>query len=303
MKWNFKNLSAALGCFDKSGHIKGGLLNDHHSLTIADNKDGTFSLYDEYGDEYGDPLLTDRYDNIDHVKGNAIYTTIEFKIGGEITIKDAPVKRTLMLDTSDYFGEKIEYITVKEDFQLPGTGIILEKGDRIYISESKKVNEDCTSDMYEGEEIENLFVATTRNGKYGVQLYKDGIIYARFLPSGSGGLRFKTPQEQSLTYIISELIRSLTNPTMYEKVIIDNIGLGDYLGYAYKEIMNRFRLLRTAPKGTEEHKAWYAIIRIFASKLGKVNKSDNSIKKEIDRILDEIDSFIWDAIEQNKNNE
>ena len=199
-------------------------------------------------------------------------------------------------------------IVITEEFQLPGTGVILEKGDRIYISESKKVNEDCTSDMYEGEEIENLFVATTRNGKYGVQLYKDndwadGIIYARFLPSGSGGRKFKTPQEQSLTYIISELIRSLTNPTMYEKVIIDNIGLGEYLGYAYKEIMNRFRLLRTASKGTEEHKAWYAVIRIFASRLGKVNKSDNNIKKEIDRILDEIDSSIWDAIEQNKNNE
>ena len=206
----------------------------------------------------------------------------------------------------------MEKIVITENFQLPGENIVLEKGDTIFVSspgshgKERKFNEDCTSDMYEGEEIENLFVATTRNGKYGVQIYKDndwadGILYARFLPSGRGGRKFKTPQEQSLTYIISELIRSLMNPEMYEKVVIDNIGLGDYLSYAYKELMNRFKLLRTASKGTEEHKAWYAVIRGFASRLAKVNKSDNSVKKEIDRILDEIDGIIWDAIERNKN--
>ena len=154
MEYNFKNLSAVLGCFDKSYNIKGGLLNDECSLTIKEGKKpGSFELWDEY-DEYADsPVFSEYYKNIAHVKGTANWTRIEFKNGGEVTITVPPVKRVLMLDTSKYRGkqtEKKESVMVKhfifnEDIKIPGTNLILEKGDKVYVKEAMKAGLNCSN--------------------------------------------------------------------------------------------------------------------------------------------------------------
>lgn len=139
MEYNFKSLSAVLGCFDKSSNIKGGLLNDECSLTIKEGKKaGSFELWDEY-DEYADsPVFSEYYKNIAHVKGTANWTRIEFKNGGEVTITVPPVKRVLMLDTSKYKGKQTEKreFTIREAVKVPGTGIILEKGDKIFYEDN-----------------------------------------------------------------------------------------------------------------------------------------------------------------------
>lgn len=145
MEYNFKNLSAVLGCFDKSYNIKGGLLNDECSLTIKEGKKpGSFELWDEY-DEYADsPVFSEYYKNIAHVKGTANWTKIEFKNGGEVTITVPPVKRVLMLDTSKYKGKQTEFV-IKESVKIPGTNLILEKGDKVYVKEAIKAGLSCSN--------------------------------------------------------------------------------------------------------------------------------------------------------------
>lgn len=144
MEWNFKNLSAALGCFDRPFNWgKDAKASYDLNLVIEDGNDGKyFALYDLYSED-SDPELFEKYDNIAHVYGELSgTTTIEFKKGGYVTIRTPRGGRKILFLDLDHYTKKCYYrgeskmtksLEIKEDIRIPGTNILLEKGDKVYI--------------------------------------------------------------------------------------------------------------------------------------------------------------------------
>lgn len=134
MEWNFKSLSAALGCFDKPLNQKGlAKANYELCLVVEDNRGEDFSLYDLYSDSL-DPEFAESYDNIAHVYGRVGEIEIEFKKNGSIILRRPKQgMKMLLLDFNTYKKRREDVIEIKKDVRIPGTNILLEKGDKIII--------------------------------------------------------------------------------------------------------------------------------------------------------------------------
>lgn len=136
------------------------------------------------------------------------------------------------------------------------------------------------------ETTENvLFRATTRGGKDFFEIKKttfdDGGTYYDWTSerSGGGGNADKLP----LAEFIGEI---LTPDVTYDKIVVDNLGIGNLLKNTYKNINSMFDDLKKAPKGSEEHQLWFTVWRVLKKHLMMSNKDTvSAISNLIDRVL------------------
>lgn len=137
--------------------------------------------------------------------------------------------------------------------------------------------------MEETEDV--LFRATTRGGKDFFEIKKttfdDGGTYYDWSSerSGGGGNADKLP----LAEFIGEI---LTPDVTYDKIVIDNLGIGNLLKNTYKNINSMFGDLKKAPKGSGEHQLWFTVWRVLRKHLMVSNKDTvSAISNLIDRVL------------------
>ena len=136
------------------------------------------------------------------------------------------------------------------------------------------------------ETTENvLFRATTRGGKDFFEIKKttfdDGGTYYDWSSerSGGGGNADKLP----LAEFIGEI---LTPDVTYDKIVVDNLGIGNLLKNTYKNINSMFDDLKKAPKGSEDHQLWFTVWRVLKKHLMMSNKDTvSAISNLIDRVL------------------
>lgn len=244
--YNEDRLAKALGC--RSLNFENLPLNEVLGLLVYDGeKQGVFYLADN---STGSIEFTGFYRDILEAfydrSGKA--GVIRFKDGSSIVIRDLGG----FLDIE------------KRNFESAP-----EKND-------KKVTE-STEDI--------LFRATTRGGKDFFEIKKttfdDGGTYYDWTSerSGGGGNADKLP----LAEFIGEI---LTPDVTYDKIVVDNLGIGNLLKNTYKNINSMFDDLKKAPKGSEQHQLWFTVWRVLKKHLMMSNKDTvSAISNLIDRVL------------------
>ena len=192
-----------------------------------------------------------------------------------------------------------EYDLLKEFWEISSWKLsnFYRKGSNIYkfidkmIAEFKKVKQFESASKKSNkknvkETTENvLFRATTRGGKDFFEIKKttfdDGGTYYDWTSerSGGGGNVDKLP----LAEFIGEI---LTPDVTYDKIVVDNLGIGNLLKNTYKNINSMFGDLKKAPKGSEQHQLWFAVWRGLRKELMLSNKNTvSAIRDLIDRTL------------------
>lgn len=287
MTWDFKNLALALGCTEESSNYRGGLLNYEMPLVIKKGKKaGIFELYDEY-DEYGEPLIINKFSNIAHVKGTYSYNIIEFKDGGSVSFTTLDPKGLILsFELEDYKGNITEgtqkkSFNIKESVKIPGTDIILEKGDKIYVKEAEEV----------------LFRATTRGGRDFFEIKKttleDGTVFYDFSSSNSGG--GGNEGKLSLGQYVGEM---LSPDVTFDKIAIDKLGIGNIIKDTYKAINSKFGYLKKTSKGSKEHQLWFAVWRTLR---GQLMRSDADTASELKSLIKKTFDLIEDKLSEKLN--
>lgn len=219
MIYNFNDLLFIFSASEKSTRVKGGFISEEYSLTIAKgNYAGSFAIYSK--DNSSSPVFLEIIRNIKSLEHYDNFVKITFRNNSFIRVFRSS-KTTI--DSSEYVNDRAQYnkgigvleSVIKKNVRIPGTNIILEKGDRIVVRsrvneaynedrlaktlgcrslnfENLPMNEDLGLLVYDGEKQGVFYLADNSTGSIEFTgLYRD-ILEAFYDRSGKAGvIRFK----------------------------------------------------------------------------------------------------------------
>ena len=222
MIYNFNDLLFIFGASEKSTRVKGGFISEEYSLTIAKgNYAGSFAIYSK--DNSSSPVFLEIIRNIKSLEHYDNFVKITFRNNSFIKVFRSS-KTTI--DYSDYVNDYMQYndgigvleSVIRKDVRIPGTNIMLEKGDRIVVRHKAKhvkeaynedrlakalgcrslnfeklpLNEDLGLLVYDGEKQGVFYLADNSTGSIEFTGFYRDILEAFYDRSGkSGVIRFK----------------------------------------------------------------------------------------------------------------
>lgn len=222
MIYNFNDLLFIFSASEKSTRVKGGFISEEYSLTIAKgNYAGSFAIYSK--DNSSSPVFLEIIRNIKSLEHYDNFVKITFRNNSFIKVFRS-LKTTI--DYSDYVNDYIQYndgigvleSVIRKDVRIPGTNILLEKGDRIVVRNKAKhikeaynedrlakalgcrslnfenlpMNEDLGLLVYDGEKQGVFYLADNSTGSIEFTGFYRDILEAFYDRSGkSGVIRFK----------------------------------------------------------------------------------------------------------------
>ena len=222
MIYNFNDLLFIFSASEKSTRVKGGFISEEYSLTIAKgNYAGSFAIYSK--DNSSSPVFLEIIRNIKFLEHYDNFVKITFRNNSFIKVFRSS-KTTI--DYSDYVNDYIQYndgigvleSVIRKDVRIPGTNIMLEKGDRIVVRNKAKhvkeaynedrlakalgcrsmnfenlpMNEDLGLLVYDGEKQGVFYLADNSTGSIEFTGFYRDILEAFYDRSGKAGvIRFK----------------------------------------------------------------------------------------------------------------
>lgn len=128
-----------------------------------------------------------------------------------------------------------------------------------------------------------VFRSTTRGGRDYFEVTDDGMIYG-----GKDRYTIKTDESQDYADTIDEVLAELVFDgawrVNYDKIEVDELGIGDEYKEIVKLIRKKYNWLYNLPKGSEGRQFYYDIGRYFKQELKKGT--------DYNKIFDKIDSII-----------
>ena len=218
--WNLEALGKALSChWDGYGDY---MIHDLESFVITEGTArGTFNIV-EPGSRWK-VLFTEKYKNIDYIAISKYGYLIYFKNDSFIGIN--PVSYPVVV-TDNYIKENkmggTKALTIKRETKIPGTNLILEAGDKVYVKEktvtvSKSNNTTEELEVYDSVPRGwNLWVGFKKEGLMGIGK-PDPVNKYHFSEVGVLSTKF-TADELYLLSVKSATGLGFRRPEQYQKL-------------------------------------------------------------------------------------